>query len=152
MFSLIPRANERPEANRGPLVIRSTKTRRRLSWLGLFAIALVAIAPTVSRLRAVACIESGSAHDIHAEHHHATSNESQAAPHAHEHDGQSPDDCWSKCGYCDFLAHAPAIDNIDYVAAFVATHTAAWIARAVSLQAYPSYAQAAQPRGPPSFV
>ena len=123
-------------------VIRSSKTRRRLAWLGILAMALIAFAPTISRLRSL----SANDHSVHAHH--------MGMTHAHDGAGDpSPDDCWSKCGYCDFLAHAPAIDSVDYVApalAFGNTHLAG--SEPAIAAAPATFVQAAQPRGPPAVA
>lgn len=108
-----------------------------VAWLAVVAMSLVAVMPTLSRLHTSTC------------HAHA------AAIVAH-HDceqgaGDPSEDCWSKCGYCDFLAHSPGLTSFAYVPAFVAL-----VDRAPpSLNSPPlatlAYALAAQPRGPPSL-
>jgi hypothetical protein len=118
-------------------VIRSSTTRRRVAWLAILAMALVALAPTIMRVRASLIHDQAG----HAHHHHA----------GHAGD-PAPDDCWRQCGYCDFLAQTPAIGSIDYVAAFLATHTSIVATSADTREAHASYVQAAQPRGPPSLI
>jgi hypothetical protein len=112
----------------------------------LLAILLIAIAPTVSQFRAVLRANAVGAH------HHLASSDSSGAPCADEHAGGLPDDCWKKCGYCDFLHHTPAAGGINYHATFAAIDLVLPVARCIAGTAHSSYAQAAQPRGPPLFA
>ena len=104
--------------------------------------ALIAFAPTISRLRSLAAGD------------HATHMHHMGMAHGEQGAGDpKPDDCWSKCGYCDFLAHAPAIGGVDHVAptfAFAKARLAG--ADSVIAAAPAAFAQAAQPRGPPAFA
>lgn len=141
----------RPRGIEATPVIRSKKAQRSLSWLGLFAIALVAFAPTVSRVRSCLGHDVMAATLVDAAGHHRISGEAPINGDHHRRGG-APDDCWSKCGYCNFLGHAPAIGSVDYVAAFINAHASATPVRVASGKPYPQYAQAAQPRGPPRLV
>jgi hypothetical protein len=121
-------------------VIRSSKTRRRLGWLAVVAMLLVACAPTISRVRAALVAGQG----VHAQH---------MAMHHHGGDPEDPDDCWSKCGYCNFLANTPAIDSVEYVAPLVASAGSELVPDdAVPAPPHAPFAQAAKPRGPPSIA
>jgi hypothetical protein len=115
---------------------------------------LLSVMPTFAQLR------GGAA---------SAATESQASAHRHceramrgtdaaEHRDGAPcphhpgDDAWHKCGYCDFLTHAPAIGGVEFVARF-ATALPEIVAR--SADARPARATAslaARPRGPPHFV
>jgi hypothetical protein len=97
--------------------------------------ALVALVPTIAKLHATA----EPAHAAHA--HHGT------AP--HDHSG-APDDCWSACAYCDFLAHAPAIGSVDHLAAFYLGRGRPEAAPSTTPRSYRVFSQAALPRGPPA--
>jgi hypothetical protein len=123
----------------GRPVNRSAKTHYRLSWLGILATALLALAPTVMRLHA----SIGSAHAGHAHHMHASNRGGDP----------SPDDCWRQCGYCDFLTHTPLVDSVQYLAPFVALAGHDLFLRETMLpNAHEAFASAAQPRGPPTFA
>jgi hypothetical protein len=104
--------------------------------------ALIAFAPTISRLRSL----TGGHLAAHAHH--------MGMAHGEEGAGNpQPEDCWSKCGYCDFLAHAPAIGGVDHVAplfAFAKTRLDGTESDVATAPA--AFAQAAQPRGPPAFA
>lgn len=102
--------------------------------------ALVAFAPTISRLRSLAAVDHGHMHHM-------------SMAHGHEGAGDPPDDCWSKCGYCDFLAHAPTMGSVEYLAPLVAFGKPI-LSRAelAIVAARVAFAQAAQPRGPPAFA
>lgn len=90
-----------------------------IAWMGLFAILLVALAPTVSQVaaslrhaanaNAVAMAEAHAGHASHDVPSHATAHADHGASHAGDH-GTPPDDCWSACGYCDLFGHVPALE------------------------------------------
>lgn len=156
-------------------MIRSAKTRRILAWLGLFAIALIAIVPTFSQLLArpgmalAAASHHGSGNDhataggLHLEHHAGADRDAHASQHGatlttpagapclHDHGGK-PDDCWKKCGYCDFLTQTPSLGGFEYVAVFAAGYPPPPAARAFTQRAHVLDVRAAQPRGPPVFL
>jgi hypothetical protein len=97
--------------------------------------ALVACAPTIMRIHAVVAAASNTHHHMAMQHGGAPSD---------------PDDCWSKCGYCDFLTHAPAIGSVDYVAPQLAFGTANPVQAGLRVTTvHEAFSQAAQPRGPP---
>jgi hypothetical protein len=156
-------------------LIRSAKTRRTLAWLGLFAIALIAIVPTFSQLLArpgvalAAAPRNGLGDDhaatsgLHPEHHAGADRGTHASPHGdtlttppgapclHDHGGK-PDDCWKKCGYCDFLTQTPSLGGFEYIAIFAAGYPPLPAARALTQRAHVLDVRAAQPRGPPVFL
>jgi hypothetical protein len=147
-------------------LIRSAKTRRTLAWLGLFAIALIAIVPTFSQLlvhsRTMAAAPIDHAHDgPHADHHAApdprvAGHDDMLATQAgsqclHNHGGKS-DDCWKKCGYCDFLTQTPSLGGFEYITVLAARYPQLPTPRAFSQRAHVVEIRAAQPRGPPLFV
>jgi hypothetical protein len=131
--------------------LRNACTQRTLAWIALFAIALVSIVPSVQQLLAVHAMRAGSAiamdvaHDGHAmgAMQHGVGVDD---PCSH---GSPDGDPWHKCGYCDFLAHAPVLASVPLVA-LLATPLPP-----VSLVAPPARPVdatrhlVAQPRGPP---
>jgi hypothetical protein len=132
-------------------MLRSTKTRRYIRWAGLFAILLVALAPTVSQLRAASDGETSSPASLfgmHAGHDMAAMGD--AAPQGADGKGSAPpDDCWKKCGYCGFLSHSPVMGGFAYLAALAAPVAASAPDRSIPARTHVSYSVAAQPRGPP---
>jgi len=130
-------------------VIRATGQRRFLAWVGLLAILLVALAPTVSQLRAA----RGDAHGLPSSSdiaHAAHGPESALAiPCGHDPGGKAPDDCWRKCGYCGFLTDTPAAAGIAFVSAPVAATASPPSGRVDTRHRHDPYGIAAQPRGPP---
>ena len=126
--------------------MRAAGRSRIVAALGLFAILLLACAPTISQLRAAA-----ASRDHHS---HASMLAGEEMPQhegmRHRHEGTPPDDCWKKCGYCDFLTHAPAIGSVPYVAPISAASAPILAARALVPRAHTAYFPAARPRGPPS--
>ncbi|MGN6521058.1 MAG: DUF2946 family protein [Dokdonella sp.] len=118
------------------------RLHRAVAWMGLVAILLLALVPTASRL-ASACtpLEQG-AHAEHAHHH----------PGADAHEPSLPgEDCWSKCGYCDFLAHSPPIASAAYVAPLVLPPPRVPTQPFIGLRSRAPFT-AALPRGPPPFL
>lgn len=135
-------------------MFRATKTRRYLAWMGLFAILLVALAPTVSQLHASSDGHLGSLigrAGLHAGHDMAAMGGEPASSHDHDKSGKSPDDCWKKCGYCGFLTHSPLTGGFAYLAAFPAPIAVSIPDRSIPVRAHLAYDLAAQPRGPPQF-
>ena len=131
------------------MTIHSARHNRIVAWLGVIAIALIAITPTVSQVRA------GGRHAMTAGmvmEHRAHEASSAALGDTHHHDGTSPDDCWKKCGYCDFFSHSPSIASFAFAAAFEHLMAPAIATRLRVADVRASYAQAAQPRGPPSIL
>jgi hypothetical protein len=129
---------------------RSFHRHRPIAWLALFAILLVALAPTVSQ------VAMSLRHGGHGAHHgHAHAAAMQAAEHAghgshaaEAHDA-APGDCWTACGYCDLFNHVPALELPacgDLVAAdlpAVAIEAGHRVATGIVQR------RSAQPRGPP---
>jgi DUF2946 family protein len=120
------------------MTIRKLQRQRCIAWMAVMAILLLSVVPTISQILL-----------RHAPHVHASMT---AAEHAH-HLGHAPatgdDDCWRKCGYCDFLAHAPALATIAYVPAFAGAVAPAPLARQSAEPRYARPLRVAQPRGPP---
>jgi hypothetical protein len=128
------------------MTIRHFQQRRALGWLAIFAMLLLALVPTVSRVVG-----------LHAPAHHHEASQGGRAGHVAHHGGSGIDaakrddrgDCWSACSYCDFLAHAPTLGALAHAIALQAVHP--------SIPALPPLRQprlsfafvAAQPRGPP---
>jgi hypothetical protein len=122
------------------MTIRHFRQRRTLGWLAILAMLLLALVPTVSRVVGQ-----------HAPAHHHEVSQGGHAGHAGHHGGASNDggDCWSQCGYCDFLAHAPVLGALAHALVLAAVHP--------SIPAPPPLRQprlaiafpTAQPRGPP---
>ncbi|MET0232506.1 MAG: DUF2946 domain-containing protein [Rhodanobacteraceae bacterium] len=138
--------------------LRNRRLQRTCAWLGLAAIVLLSIVPTVSQLFA-ASVVSGThvaiAGDAHASARHHCDG---AMPGMAEHRDGAPcphhpgDDPWHKCGYCDFLTHAPAIAGFEFVARF-ATAFPDIVATAADAHAvHAAFILAARPRGPPASV
>jgi hypothetical protein len=125
------------------MTIRKLQRQRCVAWMAVLAIVLLSVVPTVSQIIL-----------RHAPHVHA---QTLAAGHVH-HPGHAPaggspdDDCWSKCGYCDFLAHTPALATIAHVPAFAGAAAAAPLLRAASEPHAAKPLRIAQPRGPPAFL
>jgi hypothetical protein len=130
-------------------VIRRRTSQRHLARLGLFAMLLVALAPTISQWRAGASPHAG----MHAMHHAMAAGDAHAA---HQHaDAQrqpaDPDD-WKQCGYCDFFAQAPSVGGVSHppLATIALPQPSPTVFFAVRLA--PRFTVAARPRGPPSFA
>jgi hypothetical protein len=137
------------------MILRNARLQRTCAWLGLAALVLLSIVPTFSQLRAanvahaVVASESPAAARHHcdgampgmAEHH-------DGAPCPH-HPGDDP---WHKCGYCDFLTHAPAIGGFEFVARFATALPEIVAPSADARPFHAAYFLAARPRGPPVSV
>jgi hypothetical protein len=123
------------------MTIRKLERQRLLAWTAVVAILLLSAVPTVSQLM-----------HAHVSHAHAAMTLAGHAEHHGGDTGSDPDECWRKCGYCDFLAHSPALATIAYVPAFAGAVAPVLIDRG---RAQPRCAQPlriAQPRGPPSIL
>lgn len=125
------------------MTIRKLERQRCIAWMAVLAVLLLSIVPTVSQLVAG-----------HAPHAHASMTAAEHARHfGHAAtSGDRDDDCWRRCGYCDFLVHAPALATVAYVPAF---NGAAAPLPPDGVRAEPRYAKparAAQPRGPPAVL
>lgn len=111
--------------------------------MAVLAVLLLSIVPTISQ------IVSGRMPHVHAS--------MTAAEHAHHMahataGGDRDDDCWRKCGYCDFLAHTPALATIAYLPAFAGAVAPAPLGRACAEPRYAKPVRVAQPRGPPAVL
>lgn len=125
------------------MTIRRLERQRFIAWMAVLAILLLSVVPTVSQvvLR-------------HAPHVHASMS---AAEHAHMghmplHGDRDDDDCWRKCGYCDFLAHTPALATIAFVPAFAGAVAPAPIEQQRAEPRFAKPLRVAQPRGPPAVL
>ena len=131
---------------------RNVRLQRTCAWLGLVAIVLLSIVPTFSQLRAAA---APVAVEAHADAHHHCDG---AMPGMAEHHDGAPcphhpgDDPWHKCGYCDFLTHAPAIGGFAFVARFAIALPSIAASAADARPVHAAYFLAARPRGPPASV
>ena len=111
--------------------------------MAVLAIVLLSVVPAVSQIVL-----------RHAPHVHASMS---AAGHAHHMgnmpmDGDRDDDCWRKCGYCDFLAHTPALATIAFVPAFTGAVAPAPVDQQRAEPRHAKPLRVAQPRGPPSVL
>ena len=124
------------------MTIRDYRRRRWPAWLAAAAALLLAFAPPLSQTLAARAMTAH--HGATAEHHrhHAETASGGVASSLDE-------DCFRKCGYCDFLAHAPLLEN--GVPAWLATAPAHARPRAPFIRdpATESRFRIAQPRGPP---
>lgn len=106
---------------------------------------LLAAVPTVSQVLGV----HAGVHE-----HMALAGDGEA--HAHHHETapghRGVDDCWQKCGYCDFLAHAPLLDAFVHAGAFGVVHPFVPSHGRVLQPRYARVLQIAQPRGPPEIL
>ncbi|MEO5627007.1 MAG: DUF2946 domain-containing protein, partial [Dokdonella sp.] len=135
-------------------MIRTSKKRRTLAWVGLLAILLVALVPTISQLRAASGGDRGALvglAGLHAGHDMAAMSGEPAWSHDHDKSGKSGEDCWKKCGYCGFLGHAPVMGGFAYLAAFPAPVAASTPDRSIRVRAHIAHDLAGQPRGPPQL-
>jgi len=135
---------------------RNARQQRTCAWLGLVAIVLLSIVPTFSQLRAASAAHVAVAADAHAARHHCDS-EMPGMAMAEHHDGapcphHPGDDPWHKCGYCDFLTHAPAVGGFEFVARFSIALPEIVAPSADARPVHATYSLAARPRGPPTSV
>ena len=132
------------------MTIRRFQRQRCIAWMAVVAILLLSIVPTVSQI--------ASLHGPHAGHTH----QSMPAGHAGQ-TAQAPknqalknadhdDECWRKCGYCDFLAHSPALVALAYLPSLSPAPAPIPIDRERARPRYATPILAAQPRGPPSLL
>jgi hypothetical protein len=125
------------------MTIRHFQNRRAPGWLVILAMLLLALVPTVSRVVG-----------LHAPAHRHGVTQGGHAVHAGHHGGSGGDvgdggDCWSKCGYCDFLAHAPALGALAHPIALHALHPSIPVPPTLCQPRLAVAFSAAQPRGPP---
>lgn len=128
--------------------IRRYRRQRSSAWLAIFAMLLLALAPTVSQV-----LGAHAPHHAHAGHAAAASAHADHAAHASHRQPQADDDCagdcWRKCGYCDFLAHAPALATVAHALVLVPLRPAAPATRDRIQPRLARPFSLAQPRGPP---
>jgi len=130
-------------------VIRRRTSQRRLAWLGLFAMLMVALAPTISQWRA-----SASPHAMH--HAMAMGGMTDAEHAAHmrgaAHGRAADSDDWKQCGYCDFFAQAPSVGGVSHPSLTTIALPQPLPPVFVAVRLAPRFAVSARPRGPPSFA
>lgn len=144
------------------MCLRDSRRRRPIAWLALFAILLVALAPTVSQVAASlrhgghqghahAVAMQADAHAGHASHAVAVQVDEHAGhdSHAPEMHDAPPEDCWSACGYCDLFNHVPALDLPGCGELVAADFPAVAIDSGYRVFANVAQRRSAQPRGPP---
>jgi len=109
---------------------------------------LVSAMPTVSQLRAA----WRATHAIHDGTHGEMAGRQDFA-HAHcTQDHGRPDDCFKKCGYCDFLGHTPSLAGVPYLTLLITPVPNGVVARTAALPRQEISFNAAHPRGPPSVL
>ena len=125
------------------MTIRQLERQRCVAWMAVLAIVLLSVVPTVSQIVL-----------RHAPHVHASMGAAEHARHLGHTAAAADrdDDCWSRCGYCDFLAHTPALANIAYVPAFGGAIAPAPPARESAGGRFARPLRSAQPRGPPAVL
>jgi DUF2946 family protein len=141
------------------MMLRNARLQRTCAWLGLVAIVLLSIVPTFSQLRSGSAAHDVSVVQIARDSHASSAHHCDGAmPGMAEHHDGAPcphhpgDDPWHKCGYCDFLTHAPAIGGFEFVARFSTALPEIVAPSAEARPVHAAYFLAARPRGPPSFV
>jgi hypothetical protein len=150
------------------MTLRTARSNRLLAWTGLLAIVLLSIVPTISRVVAYtsqplaaatrsladnATAETGHTckgdHRAgHADHDAPLSSNEHASAHC-RHGDKPGEDCWHKCGYCDFLTHTPALGSFEFFAHFATALPPVLVPRTLAQSTHAAYFPAAQPRGPP---
>ncbi|WP_321964932.1 DUF2946 domain-containing protein [Paraburkholderia sp. J7] len=127
-----------------------TRHRQKIgAWLGMLAILLSVVAPTVSQvLRAV---HGDVEHHAHHSHHHHPGVEVALDAHAGHHHGADPSSLCDACPYCGLFAHSPALPGAA-VASSVAPQRPSFLPTRVT-PAFRPYAvlTPAQPRAPPAW-
>jgi hypothetical protein len=134
--------------------------------MAVVAILLLAVVPTISQViasvpahAALRMLASESApasghacegtHSDHVGHEQPVPDE-HANPHC-RHGDRPGDDCWHKCGYCDFLTHTPALGGFGFLAQFASALPPQLVPLTREQRAHAAYFPAAQPRGPPAL-
>jgi hypothetical protein len=128
--------------------VNARAVRRPVAFLALAAMLLVAVMPTVSQLRA-AWGSTGASHGLMQ--HAMTGHEDSSHGHCDRKHG-NPDDCFKKCGYCDFLGHTPSLASVPYLAILLAPAVLRAAARVETPLRSVVRFNAAHPRGPPSVL
>jgi|SRR5690348_6379973 len=144
----MPHLRLRASGIMGDVDIRRFRRQRWSAWLAIFAMLLLALAPTVSQV-----LGAHAPHHAHAGHAVAASAHADHAALASHLQPQADDDCagdcWRKCGYCDFLAHAPALATVAHAIVVAPLRAAAPATRHRSEPRVVRPFSLAQPRGPP---
>ena len=131
--------------------LRNVRTQRPLAWIALFAIALVSIVPSVQQLlaaRAASAPMAATADVAHAGHAMGAMQHGVGADDPCPH-GTPAGDPWHKCGYCDFLAHAPVLASVPLVAPIATPLPPVPLLAAPTRSFDATRRLVAQPRGPP---
>lgn len=138
-------------------VMRSRIFQRRVAWLGLVAMLLVACAPTISQWR----VSTRAPAPTPAMHHAMGAHDGAGASHAmhdhasiagHGHAPAAPDDCWKACGYCDFFTQMPSVGGVSHPPLEPIALPQPLPPVFVAARLAPRFVIAARPRGPPSFA
>ncbi|MGF7000938.1 DUF2946 domain-containing protein [Paraburkholderia sp. GAS32] len=114
--------------------------------LGMFAILLSVVAPTISQ-----ALRSGRTDVAHHAHHAAHMAHMAHAGAAAHHDGSESSSLCDACPYCGLIAHTPALTGS--VASFSVVPQRPWFPPPVGVAAFRPYTVAtrAQPRAPPAL-
>jgi hypothetical protein len=131
--------------------LRNARTHRPLAWIALFAIALASIVPSVQQLLAAYSTHDAPAMAMdmaHADHAMGAMQHGVGADDPCTH-GSPASDPWHKCGYCDFLAHAPVLASVPIVALLAAPLPPVALVEAPTRSLDATRHLVAQPRGPP---
>ena len=127
------------------MTIRDYRRRRWPAWLAATAALLLAFAPPLSQVIAARAMPAHPAAKAEHHRHHAETASGDAAASLDE-------DCFRKCGYCDFLAHAPLLENSVPAWPAIAPIHVEPHAASIRNPATESRFRIAQPRGPPVLV
>ena len=124
------------------MTIRTLERQRYIAWMAVLAVLLLSFVPTISQVVLA-----------HAPHAHASMSVAGHAGHlGHMPNGDGDEECWRKCGYCDFLAHTPALATIAFVPAFTGAIAPMPVDRERAQVRFAKPLRTAQPRGPPSIL
>lgn len=118
------------------------------AWLGMLAILLSVVAPTVSQVLRGA--DSGVEHHAHHSHHHHPAVGVALDAHAGHHHGADSSSLCDACPYCGLFAHSPALPGVA-VASSVVLQRPSFSAPLVTAAFRPyTVLTPAQPRAPPA--
>jgi Protein of unknown function (DUF2946) len=113
------------------------------SFIGLFAVLMATLAPTISHLVAASRFahSSSAMHSMHGMHEHGVGAD-ESAPHSATSDGDD-------CGYCSLFVHLPAVPAIEV--SFVAIARAIQHRKATRFESVRRHEllTSSQPRAPP---
>jgi hypothetical protein len=117
-----------------------------MTGLGVLAMLLAALAPTISQLRVgSAASRTGIVAMAHALHADAGGSLHRAG----ESGGKAPVPCWKTCGYCDFFMQTPAVGVVVFVFLPVVASSAPPLPLRAIGRAGSRSVLAAHPRAPP---